>query len=412
MKKQELFRKCQLLLIIAFGSYPLVMAVLDRLGTGMLPWGWAFPAVYVAASMVGIRIRGKWRLSAGIAMAIGMAAAAFVLAPDGGKLAAVAAAALCGVLMIWSLKMGGWSSKKEIPVIWIAYGVASHFLGQVLLHTDRVAGGTGLAVYSGAFLLTLFGFALLTMISMNRGGLTAASGKRQSVPDSMRQKNGLMIVVFFVLAVLASLLPSAFAGLTDVLRQAVVWIVAFLTRLIPKAETGTPGAIPEDTSGAPVGVGGGGNQMMLDPAVEQFMAVCGAIITFLFLGFLLYHIVRSLARSIRKLVGSMGKFASSVSEDYIDEVTDTRQDFDREKVSKERRASRIPFLEPRNLPPAERIRFRYQRILYRHPEWDAGSTARETLPGEMAALYERARYSPHPVTEADAERFADGSKHI
>jgi len=40
-----------------------------------------------------------------------------------------------------------------------------------------------------------------------------------------------------------------------------------------------------------------------------------------------------------------------------------------------------------------------------HPEWSDGSTARENLPEEAAAVYERARYSEHPVSPEEAARF-------
>ena len=412
MKKQDLWHKSQLLLIIAFGTYPLVMVVLNRLGSGMLPWGWVFPGSYVILSLCAISVKGKWRLGAGGVMAAALAVGSFLLAPDGGRPAAVVAAVLCGALLIWSLKMAAWSAKAEIPVLWIAYGVATHLIGQVVLHADRVAGGLGLAVYSGGFLFALFGFVLLTLFSMNRNSLTAASGKRQSVPGSMRQKNGILIWAFFLISLLASLLPSAFSGMTEILAKAVAWIVSMVIRLIPDAGLREVENITNDPVSGPVGPGGEGGALVLDPAVEQFMAVCGAIITFVFLGYLLFRLFRRLAGIVRQIIGSLSKFASGVSEDYIDEVTDTREDLNREKVEKERPVSRIPFLEPRNLAPAERIRFRYQRLMRKHPEWDPGSTARENLPGNMAVLYERARYSSHPVTEEDAAVFADGSKSI
>ena len=64
------------------------------------------------------------------------------------------------------------------------------------------------------------------------------------------------------------------------------------------------------------------------------------------------------------------------------------------------------------MPPDQRIRDRYQRLMQKHPEWDSGSTARENLPESAAPLYERVRYSPYPVTEEDAQQFAAETKKV
>ena len=66
----------------------------------------------------------------------------------------------------------------------------------------------------------------------------------------------------------------------------------------------------------------------------------------------------------------------------------------------------------RAMTPAQRIRYRYQRLLYKHPNWDQGSTARENLPTVAAAVYEQARYSSHPVTQEDAALFVSKTKKV
>lgn len=412
MKLQELWRKCQLLLIIAFGTYPLVMLLLDYFKADILAFGPVFSLVYVLLSLLGLQVKGKWRLSAGIGMSLCFAAAVFVVAPQHSRLGAVLAAVLCSGLLIWSLKIAGWSHKQEIPVSWIAAGVVIHLLGQVRLHADRVAGGQGLSRYSGWFLMALFGFVLLTLLSMNRSGLTAASGKRQSVPGTMRRKNSMLILMLFVIAIFASLLPSAMSSLTDVMEQMLDWIVDFVMDLIPDVNHMQNDDIY--TQNEPLGpvLQDQGGTFALNPIVEKLMAACGAVITFVLLALLFYRMYRILAGKLRSLVASLGKFASNVSEDYIDEVTDTREDGTAEKTRRIQSGSRKLLREPRNLPPDQRIRFRYQWMMHRHPEWEAGSTAREKLPGRMADLYERVRYGHYPTTEEEAAEFAAESKKI
>ena len=112
------------------------------------------------------------------------------------------------------------------------------------------------------------------------------------------------------------------------------------------------------------------------------------------------------------LMHRLSRYVSTVSEDYEDEITDTRDDGERERVRSRRRNRRAAVAEDKNMSPGERIRRRYLRLLYKHPEWSLGATAREKLPADAAPLYEQARYSDHPLTEEDAARFATEIKRL
>lgn len=412
MTLKELWRKIQLLLIIACGTYPAVMVLLNNLAPGLLGWGWAFSLTYVLLAAAGICVKGKLRMSVGLGFAAVFVIASGILAGPDFRLGAIAAAALCSALLIWSLRMGSWSHKEEIPVFWVAIGIVCHLMGQLLLRADRVAGVQGVALHSGMFLTGLYVFSLLTMLSMNRKSLMAASGKRQSVPDSMRRRNGLLTAALFVLAVLASLLPSAFSGLSQVMGNAISWLVRMIAALIPDASNESE--FEQEVSSAAAALeggeqGGGGN--MLDPMVEKFAAFVGALLSIALVLFLLWRIFRILREKFREAAVSLSKFASSVSEDYVDEVTDTREDGTAEKLQR-RRTPKLSAREERSLPPGERIRYRYRRILGKHPEWEPGSTAREKLPEELARVYERARYSGEPMTEEEAAAFTGGTERI
>ena len=404
MSKKEQFRKFQLILVLAFSMYPLTMIVLKTFASGLLGLGWLFPAVYVMLAMAAINLKGSIRLGAGIAMCAAFVAAAFLLCPGHCRMGGVAAALVgCAALML-SLKMGGWSVKQEIPVMWIALCMVSHLAGQAVIRTDSVSGELLLKPYQGGMMLALLAFALLTLLSMNRGGLMAASGKRQNVPGMMYRKNIALILGMFALAVLASLLPSVLSSVMDVIEQGIVWVVEFISRLIPDAPLNEVEDITSAVETMSQGHGGG-QELRLDPRVEKFMAACGAVISVIMVVMLFYRIFQILRGKILELMASLGKFVASASEDYIDEVTDTREDVSAEQLEKKRRPPRMPLREPKNLEPVERIRFRYRKLLLKHPEWDMGATARETLPENAAAVYERARYGGYPVTEAEAEGF-------
>lgn len=413
MGKQELWRKLQLLLVIACGTYPAVMVLLNIFAPELFLWGWVFSAVYVILSFAAIQVKGSIRMTVGVLTAIAAAAAAFLLSPGYLRLGVLAASVLCAGLLVWSLKMGGWSKKEEIPIFWIAVSIVCHIVGQLLIRADSVSGGEVLTRHSGAFLIALYGFSLLTMLSMNRKSLTAASGKRQSVPESMRSRNSLLTAGLFLLAVLASLLPSAFAGLSELVGKAIAWLVDVIIRLIPDAPNESEFAKDPAATMPMEGMGQGGDEaVVLSPFMEKFATFVGALLALAFAVFLLYRIYRILREKLQELVKNLNQFASNVSEDYVDEVTDTREDCTAEKLERRRRGPRLTAREERSLPPAERIRYRYRRILVKHPEWEPGSTARETLPENLARVYEHARYSGMDVAEEQASAFTAGTEKI
>jgi hypothetical protein len=96
----------------------------------------------------------------------------------------------------------------------------------------------------------------------------------------------------------------------------------------------------------------------------------------------------------------------------VDEVTNTRDEGSEEKLQRRRRNPKLSAREERTLPPAERIRYRYRRILSKHPDWVPGTTARESLPEELARVYEKARYSGFEMTEEEAAAFTGGTSKL
>jgi len=164
-----------------------------------------------------------------------------------------------------------------------------------------------------------------------------------------------------------------------------------------------------DMSG--LGEGSGPSPLM------QLLEKIAYAVTLVIAAVLLYWALRVLYKKLKILLkylwGRLNEYAASASEDYEDEVTDTREDGERERVNLlDRLKKRMAFVDEKKLTPVQRIRYRYLRLMYKHEDWHPGHTARETLPEDAAKLYERARYSEHPVTEADAEKFASDIKNV
>jgi len=130
------------------------------------------------------------------------------------------------------------------------------------------------------------------------------------------------------------------------------------------------------------------------------------------LPFLLYFLWKRLRGVAKKLWRSLRNFTSDSTAEYEDEITDTRDSViaDEEEIIKPKRRRRI--LSDRGLSNTEKIRHRYRQLQKKNPQWRKSSTARENLPEASAGIYERARYSPHPITAEDAEQFKTETKRM
>ena len=145
-------------------------------------------------------------------------------------------------------------------------------------------------------------------------------------------------------------------------------------------------------------------------ALEAFLLKIAPYVFAVLLAIALFFLIRRFVLWVRRWTRArMEALEGAEIGDYVDEIEDVREK--RERTGSRRRSRRggSAVTDPR-----ARIRMRYRGFIVRQRAWDPGMTARETLSdADAAELYERARYSPHPVTDAEAERFAqalDGKK--
>ena len=152
-------------------------------------------------------------------------------------------------------------------------------------------------------------------------------------------------------------------------------------------------------------------------AIALFMEKVAIVAAILIGTVLLFFALRFLGRRLRALMkrlwALMNLYAHAASEDYVDEIADTR-DGGEDSSTGPRQILRRLFQQVNEdkLSPTERIRYRYSRLLHRHQDWQPGSTARENLAEEAADIYERARYSTRSVSPEEAEQFAQYSKTV
>ena len=214
-------------------------------------------------------------------------------------------------------------------------------------------------------------------------------------------------VILFIAAIpaLAEWLGKAW----NLFREILLAIGRWLASLLPQQQS---------AGGSP----GGGGDLFSDfgEAAEpslfaQIMEKIAIVLAVAAIGVLAIWTGRFLWRRLRilmkKLWALIGRYTLAASEDYVDEISDTREDGGESRQSRRRALRRrLRQVNEADLSPAQRIRYRYQLLLWKRSEWTRSSTARENLPAAAASLYEKARYSTSAVTPEEAQRFASESR--
>lgn len=415
----DLPRKLQFPLLIACATYPLAALLSLWTAREVLKLALVFPAAYFPLAMVCLVLPGRVRLAGGIAGCLALLGLGAALPPIRGNAAMWLLPVGYAAVLMQGLSMAAWPKDRELHLAWPILGVTAHVLAQVLLNTADANMGMPathaewLSVAPelfGTFLLLL----ILALLAANRSSVLSASMGRQRVPAGMRRWNTLLTVGLLVLVLLIAAVPGiarALAALWDALRTGVGMVFRLLTSLFPhggdtvsRQEGGTPelfGMMEEAAEPSLWAV-------ILERVMLALAVVMLAALAVLAARFL-YRRVRVLAR---RLFDRLIRFAAAAGEDYVDEVSDTRDEEGAERLSLRGRFRQRVSLNRGNLPPRERIRYRYLRLRHRHPEWRASQTAREAIPDGAAELYERARYSDHEITEADARAFEEGVRKI
>lgn len=403
-------RKCQILLSIAFGTVPVGLILFAFTAPELVPFAWVFPGAYLLFSLLALALRGKRRLPYGITVSLLMLLLTGLLTPAQQLPYALILSGFYGITLLWSLRLGSWTLEEELPVFWGCFCVIAHLAGQLVLFANRNLNNPVLEPSAPWMLVSFFVFAVLAMLSMNRASLADAAGKRQAISNRMRQKNVLLTLGLFLAALLICLVPAA----AKAIQTLASWIFTALQTLFFLLMGRPGGYAPGDAVSQPMDtstteqISQGSELAWL---INLITLAIGAILTLLLALYLLRSLYRKLKALLPRLLAAMGRFAADTAEDYEDEITDTREQ-DASVRARRRRKNRLTRTDPRTLTPGQRIRARYQHLSKKHPAWTSSSTARENLPAELAPLYERARYSQHPITEEEASRFTSGTKRI
>lgn len=390
MKIADYFRKLRYVLMIALVAYCLNLCIATAALPVMVPWLWRFVGTYMLFAAFGVMFSGRLRILPGL---LGIAAlVAPVVLYTSGQLQLFSAIHSAGyiIVLLLTLGIGSWRYADEASdkVLVTGFVLLSFccFLAtfyEPLMPLLREAKACTL----------IYGF--FAVMTMNRKGWLLATGSRPGYSRIMRWKNRILACLMFAVALIPAyfLTPmTLFRALWDVIGRKV-------RDLAEKWGGETPGMVEEVVTQNPLGGATKG-----DPNVGIILFIIA--MSLLGIGFIAI-LLSSFIKTGRIRVGKV-----NYDEDFSDEITRTRGK--RLKKSKEMsepqgNKERLPMF-PGRMTPVQKIRYRYRQLSRKHPEWTVQSTARENLQERAAGLYELARYSTHPVQEADAESFKRETK--
>ncbi len=399
MKLSEWFRKSQFPLMLALGTYGAMTCVAGYLYPRLLGYAWVLPGVYMLLSWLGLILPGKGRVLLGI-VGVPVLFLPVVFLRGEILLPSLIVGILYGVLLIYSLTFGSWDQNRELPGGLLGFCFTLLLIGCLLTGLDSRLSAVRLPV-RGA----LYGFVLLAMLSMNRSSRNLAAFGKRGVSAAMRRKNLMLTLGMFAIAMTLALIPS----LAELLRWAWEALLELLERLKELFPEETE---PLETTMATEMATGHGGGMPEAPPAKKTPAYVYTVMWVIALGVAIPGVIVVAKKFWKRIKEALGRLYNNLwedlfaqQEDFEDEITDIRKENQQEKLDQKRgRNGRTgsPFAR---LTPAQKIRHRYRRLYQKHPEWRDHNTARENLPSEAARLYEKARYSQHPVNEQDAATF-------
>ena len=411
LNTSDFLRKAQHPLLLGLGSLPLSMLLTLSFAPETFRFAWCFPAAYVLLSWACLVIPGKKRVAAGVISAILLVALCILLLPMTKSFGLILMPLMYVVLMFLTLPIGGWPYNQELQMGWHVGGAVTHVLLQMLVNGSQLMQN---GVYTPAetpVLCSFLAYAVLVLLALNRASLDSASQSRRKVPLLMKRQNILFTMVLLVIGVLLAAIPAIGAALDtvwDFILRGIALVMEFLALFMPASSGGGGGA---GGGMGDMGFGEAAPPSDLALLLEKILTVLTVLIVVIALALLLRVLWKKLKAGLKLLWARMMQYGSAASEDYEDEITSTRDEEGTEREGLLSRLRRMNVGDEKGGTPTERVRMRYKKLKRRN-EWSAASTARETLPDEAAALYERARYGGETLTEEEAGRFREGTRRV
>ena len=315
-------------------------------------------------------------------------------------------AAVCGFLFLYLCRSSAFS-EPDRHARTIIGGILYVIVQYAVMHADREA----FMAFDGLLAPLLSGFAVfffLVLWTVNREVMDSAASTH-TLPAHVVRTNHLLVVCVYAISLLAACIPA----LGKALSTAYTWLrglfgrlVSFLLSLLPVPDSAQPEA------SQPGGMDFSGLAEEAEPSLlaiwlERIMTVAVIILMACLALLVLRFLLIKGAAALRRLLAFLNVYMKSATEDYRDEVSDTRATGEHRQSGKRRKASPGESTDA-GADAAARVRRAYRRWVRRSALPAVRyATARENLGLQAASTYEKVRYGFQSITDEEAEQFAD-----
>lgn len=404
MSIRTLLRRLHFPLVLIFGLLPLPLLLICRLSAQPHALVWLFTLACILPCTFCVLMPGRFRPAAAVLCAALLFAAALPAASAHAQPALLLLPAAAVIFLFAALQLAA-RELHEVSLVLYCIGVISHIAVQIILLFSFHSGSTIYQPIAALTYVLFLAYALLFLLAFNRISMDNATLARFHLPASMRRVNLMLTLGFFSGCLLLSLLPAAADALRAAyrfLRGVLIQIAALLLRLFPAEDAyGGPGM------GGPVylpDTGTAYEPTLLSVIIDRIAAAAALLMIIAGAAFLLRFLGRLAFKALRRMIARLYQLSSALSEDYVDEISDTRSENGAERrtvltLLKKAKAEMYPDT------PQGTVRRGYARLLRKNPCWSKTSTARENLRLRAASIYEKARYSTHTVTQEEADQF-------
>ena len=409
MKKifTALLRRLPLSVMISCTLLPVPVVLFAKYAPSLLPFIWVFPTAFALMDTLSSTVRGKWRIPYALLELGALVFLSIRLLSSAENRVVILIPIMYAITALVELPPN--ADKRSFQIRLISYsivGIALHLIAQFFRSASTLSGDPILEPLTPWLLGGFFLFIFCGAIMLNRTNLAVITQGRLLAGVLMKRKNLLLTLAFLGIPLLIACIPGAVTAVSKLFQWLIVAILMLLNLLGSMGKAPVDMSLPTET----------GENIFAEPTPDgvrpEWLEALIVAVTVLILAFVAFYVLLTLSRWLKALIRYLDKqlrsYLNAVSEDYIDEISDTREDPDHVR----RRAKKprvISPLELGKLSANERIRYRYRQLLRQNPQWPKGSTPRENLK-DAASVYEAVRYGEQTATDADARKFSEETK--
>ena len=407
----HLWQRCRNPLMITLGFLPIPLLVTAHYVPEFLPFVWIWPLSYFLLDILGTFIRGKIRIVYTLSLFVIVLGITALMGIPPKSVWVCLLPILYLVLLLIEMPLSAEERSEQSHLTkYEIVGVVVHLIGQFLLAYARAAENPALEPVAPWFLISFFPFIILGFVILNDANLSFISRGRLSVSKAMKRKNLLLTLAVVVVSTAVALIPGVISALRTLIQwipRIILWLLSLWEKLfLPLTEEPAENSDSEALESLPAP-----EENQLPPWLETVISVLIFVIVCAALLYAVYFLVKKLMILFRFLGKRLQKYMNAVSEDYVDVITDTRDD-NGQASGRTKKSKNLSAADIRKLTPAQKIRYRYRHLMRKHPEWAKGSTARETLNFSAANMYERVRYGSYCAVDEDAQKFIEETKKV